>query len=65
MADTGRSIYVATRINVYISLLAAIFGMILVFAKLVVSGSISVGFLAAFALLWALPVIVLSIFLRF
>lgn len=65
MADTGRSIYVATRINVYISLLAAIFGMILVFAKLVVSGSIGIGFLAAFAVLWALPVLVVSIFLRF
>ena len=65
MADTGRSIYVATRINVYISLLAAVFGMILVFAKIAVSGSIGIGFLAAFAVLWALPVVVLSIFLRF
>ena len=65
MADTGRSIYVATRLNVYISVMAAIFGMIMVFAKIALSGSIGVGFLAAFAVLWALPVIVLSIFLRF
>ena len=65
MADTGRSIYVATRLNVYISLLAAILGMLLVFVKLVVSGSIGIGFLLAFALLWAVPVVVISIYLRF
>ena len=65
MADTGRSIYVATRLNVYISIAAAILGMVLVFAKIAVSGSIGLGFLATFAVLWALPVIVLSIFLKF
>lgn len=65
MADTGRSIYVATRINVYISLMAAILGMLLVFIKLLISGSIGIGFLIAFALLWAVPVLVISVFLRF
>ncbi len=65
MTDTGRSIYVATRINVYISLLAAILGMLVVFVKLLLAGSIGAGFLIAFALLWALPVVAISLFLRF
>lgn len=63
-AETGRSIYTTTRLNLWISALSALVGMLLVFAKLVISGTIGAGILFAFALLFTAPVFVLSIMIR-
>lgn len=67
MADTGRSMYVATRVNILLTLLSIVIGMLAVFIKLAAAGTfgVSVGFLLAYALAWALPVAALSLFLRF
>lgn len=64
MADTGRSMYVTVRINILLSLLSAVIGVLAVFVKLLSAG-VGVGFLLAFMLAWALPVAALSLFLRF
>ena len=64
MADTGRSMYLAIRINLLLTVLAAVLGVILVFAKLLSAGVVSSGFLFLFLLLWALPVVLISAFLR-
>ena len=65
MADTGRSMYVTTRLNILLSLLSVVIGVISVFIKLVTTGFVGPGFLLAFMLIWALPVFVLSVFLKF
>lgn len=64
MADTGRSMYVATRVNILITLLTVIIGMATVFIKLL-SGGVGAPFLLAFLLAWALPVAAISVILRF
>lgn len=65
MADTGRSMYLATRVNLLITLLSAIIGVLSVFIKFIGSGSVGTGFLLLFMLLWAVPVAVISIILKF
>ncbi len=65
LADTGRSMYVATRLNLLITLLAAALGMLSVFIKFLTVGAVGSGFLLVFMLLWALPVAVISVFLKF
>ncbi len=64
MADTGRSMYVAVRINLLLSLLSVAIGMLTVFIKLL-GGGVGVGFLLAYMLVWVLPPALLSLFLRF
>lgn len=64
MADTGRSMYVTTRINMLLTVLCAVLGMLTVFIKLVGVGAVSVNFLFWFMLLWAMPVAVLSFILK-
>lgn len=61
MADTGRSIYVVSRINTIISLASAFAGTITVFLKLILTGSVSVTVLLLFMLLTSLPVMILGI----
>ncbi len=65
MADTGRSMYITVRINLLLTLLSAVAGMLTVFIKLVAGGTVGAGFLLLFMLAWALPVAVLSLFLKF
>ncbi len=64
MADTARSLYLAVRINLLLTVLAAVLGVIVVFVKLLSAGTVSAGFLLLFLLLWALPVLLISAFLR-
>ena len=64
MADTARSLYLAVRINLLLTVLAAVLGVIVVFGKLLSAGTVSAGFLLLFLLLWALPVLLISAFLR-
>ena len=65
MADTGRSMYLATRINLLISIAAALSGLALVFIKFLTAGGIGLGLLLFFMLLWAVPVAVISFLLKF
>ncbi len=62
VADVGRSIYVATKINVVISALAAVFCALFVFIKLLTAGCVTAGFLLTLMLLWALPVFLVSLY---
>ncbi len=64
MADTARSLYLAVRINLMLTILAAVLGVFVVFVKLLSAGTVSAGFLLLFLLLWALPVLLISAFLR-
>lgn len=64
MADTARSMYLAVRINLLLTILAAMLGVFVVFVKLLSAGIVSAGFLLLFLLLWALPVLLISAFLR-
>lgn len=65
MADTGRSMYMATRINLLLTVLAAVIGVFTVFLRLLSVGTVGTGFLLLFLLLWALPVAAISVLLRF
>ena len=62
VADTGRSIFVVSRVNTLISAAASVLGMLIAFIRLVTSGYISVGFLLLLMILFALPVLVLGLF---
>ena len=64
MADTGRSMYMAVRLNLLVTVLAAVLGVGTAFVKLLSAGTVSAGFLLLFLLLWALPVLLISAFLR-
>ena len=64
MADTGRSMYLTVRINLLLTVLAAVIGVAVVFVKLLSAGVVSSGFLFLFLILWALPVLLISAFLR-
>ena len=64
MADTARSLYLAVRINLLLTVLAAVLGVFVAFVKLLSAGTVSAGFLLLFLLLWALPVLLISAFLR-
>lgn len=61
MADTGRSIFVVSRINTIISVASSFVGVLFVFFKLILSGSISVTVLLLFILISNLPVMILGI----
>lgn len=65
MADTGKSIYTATRINILITLLAAALGMVIIFTKMLATGSISLGFILLYMLITAIPVLAVSVFMKF
>lgn len=62
VADVGRSIYVATKINVVISAVAAVFCALFVFIKLLTAGCVTAGLLLTLMLLWALPVFLVSLY---
>lgn len=65
MADTGKNIYTATRVNIVISVLSAILGMLVVFVKMLSTGSIGLGFIMLYMLLTTIPVIIISVFMKF
>ncbi|MBR3237848.1 MAG: hypothetical protein IKF99_05360 [Oscillospiraceae bacterium] len=64
MADTGRSMYLAVRMNLLLTVLAAVLGVGVVFVKLLSAGTVTSLFLLLFLLVWALPVLLISLFLR-
>lgn len=61
VADTGRSIFVVTRINTLISLASSLLGLLITFFRLIAAGSISPGGTLLMMLLFALPVLILGI----
>ena len=65
MADTGRSLYVSIRINLLLTILGAVLGVLAVFFRLLGAGAVGSGFLLLFLLVWALPVAAISLFSRF
>ena len=64
MADTGRSMYLSVRINLLITVLAAVLGVAVSFLRLLSAGTVTSGFLLLFLLIWALPVVLISLFLH-
>ncbi len=64
MADSGRSMYLAVRVNLLLTILAAVLGVAVAFVRLLSVGTVSSGFLLLFLLAWALPVLIISLFLR-
>ncbi len=64
-ADTGRSMYLATRFNLIVTLLSALIGVFLVFIRFLSAGQVGVLFLLLYLVLWAIPVIAASLFLKF
>ena len=65
MADTGRSLYIAIRINLMISLLAAVVGVFMVFIQFLAVGSVGLGALFFYGLFWLVPLLIVSVILRF
>ena len=65
LADTGRSMYVAIRMNLIITAAVAVIGMILVFFKLIGTGEVSAWLPFVLMLLDAIIVSLISLFMRF
>lgn len=64
MADTGRSMYVAIRINLIATAIGVALSLLTVFFKLLITGTTGVVFLLVLMGLCALPVFVVSLFMR-
>ncbi|MGN0981329.1 MAG: hypothetical protein ACI4O0_00410, partial [Candidatus Limivicinus sp.] len=62
VADVGRSMYLAVRVNLVVAVLAAVLGSLIVFAKLLTAGSVTIGFLLLLLLAWAIPMVFTSLF---
>ena len=65
LADTGRSMYIAVRLNLIITVLAAVLGILLVFLKLVGTGLVNPWLPLILMLLDLLAVTMISLFMRF
>ena len=62
VADVGRSMYLAVRVNLAAAVLAAVLGSVVVFVKLLTAGSVTLGFLLLLQLAWAIPMVLSSLF---
>ena len=65
LADTGRSMYVAVRLNLLITAAVAVLGMLLVFFRLIGTGVLNTWLPFALMVLDALAVTAVSVFMRF
>ena len=65
MADTGKNMYTATRLNLLITLVSAVLGMLIVFVKMLSTGSIGLGFILTYMLITAIPVFAVSVLMKF
>ena len=65
LADTGRSMFVAVRLNLLITIAVAVLGMFLVFLRLVGTGLLSPWLPFVLMLLDAIAVTLISVFMRF
>ena len=64
VADVGHRMYVSARTNVFINVIAAVFGMFFVFFKLITAGTLPLGTLLVFMLFASLPVILVSLYVN-
>ena len=62
VADVGRSMYLATKFNLLLAAISSVLGPILVFVKLLTAGSVTIGFLLMFMLLWSVPALISSLY---
>ena len=62
VADVGRSMYLATKFNLLLAAISSALGPILVFVKLLTAGSVTIGFLLMFMLLWSVPALISSLY---
>ena len=62
VADTGRSIYVVSRLNTVISLLASVLGLLISFIRILSTGYLGIGTTVLLMVLFSLPVLVLGLF---
>ncbi|MBQ7436441.1 MAG: hypothetical protein IJV30_03840 [Oscillospiraceae bacterium] len=65
LADTGRSMYVAIRMNLIVTAAVAVIGMLAVFVKLIGTGEVSAWLPFVLMLLDAIIVSLISLFMRF
>ena len=65
MADTGKNMYSATRLNLLITVLSAVLGMLIVSVKMLTTGSIGLGFILMYMIVTAIPVFAVSVFMKF
>ena len=65
LADTGRSMYVAIRLNLLVTAAVAVIGMLLVFVKLIGTGIVSAWLPFVLMLAGAIIVTLISMFMRF
>ena len=65
LADTGRSMFVAVRMNLMITAFFVVFGMLLVFFRLIGTGLLSTWLPFVLMLLDAILVALVSLFMRF
>ena len=63
--DTGRSIYVSTRVNLWITAIGAVLGVLMCFARLLAQGGVSVGWLFVVMLIFAVPVMLIGLMQRY
>ena len=62
VADIGRSMYLATNINLVLNLLASVLGVALVFVRFLTTGANPLAHLFLYMLFWTLPVLLVSFF---
>ena len=62
MADIGRSMYLATNINLVLNVLASVLGVALVFVRFLATGANPLSHLFLYMLFWTLPVLLVSFF---
>lgn len=63
--DTGRSIYVSTRVNLWITAVSAVLGVLMSFVRLLTHGGVGVGWLFMLMLLFSIPVFIIGLTQRY
>ena len=64
MADTGRGMYTAVRLNLFLTILGVFLGVLFVFTRLLGAAGIGVGGLLLLSIVCLLPILLLSFFLQ-
>ncbi len=64
VADLGRSMYLSTKINLWLNLIASVAGVLFVFFRFLITGSNSFATLFLFMLLCTIPVLLVSFFVN-
>jgi len=62
VVDIGRSMYLATNINLWLNVIASILGVVLVFVRFLMTGANPLANLFLYMLFWTLPVLLVSFF---